>query len=151
MESMSWEQKWMRLCIEKAQLFSKCAKRQYAALIVDRYNRLIGSGYNGAPSGYPHCTQGACPRYLNNTPSGSPYTDCIANHAEVNAISYTEYTLRREGTLYVNGPPCFECAKTISNSGLKRVCYLPDDSYLNWDKAKFMMEYVGIELTAVEL
>jgi dCMP deaminase len=120
------DQKWMRSCEAHARTFSTCSKRQYAALIVDRHGALIGSGYNGGPSGMLHCNDGGCPRAINNVPGGTPYDYgpglCIAIHAEANALLHSDYTARRHGgTLYVNGPPCMGCAKLVANSGLGRI------------------------------
>lgn len=142
------DRKWMASCEAHARTFSTCSKRQYAAIIVDRHGALIGSGYNGGPSGMQHCNEGGCPRAINNVPGGTPYDYgpglCIAIHAEANALLHSDYTARRHGgTLYVNGPPCMGCAKLVANSGLGRIVYIPDDAgYSNfadcldlWDKA----------------
>jgi dCMP deaminase len=40
-----------------------CTRRKVGAVVLDLNHRVIGVGYNGAPSGEPGClTAGACPR-----------------------------------------------------------------------------------------
>lgn len=143
----------MKLCVYAAGIFSTCAKRQYFAAITDDVGHIIGTGYNGGPSKWRHCIDGGCERALNNTPSGSDYSDCIAQHAEINAILHSDYSVRKNpgSTLYVNGPPCYGCAKAIVNSGITRVVYLKDDSYLNWDKSEDMMRRSNISLIEMKI
>ena len=50
-------------------------------------NRIITTGYNGAPSGLRHCTDiGGCERERLHIPSGQRHELCRALHAEQNAI-----------------------------------------------------------------
>ena len=104
---------------------------QYMAIIVNSAGTIDSTGYNGVPTGFQHCADGGCPRFLNNVPSGTPYDHgeglCYAIHAEINCLIHSNASLRREGTMYVNGMPCFGCAKTIANSGLARLVYLGED------------------------
>lgn len=114
---------YMRWCHDGARLFSTCARRQYMALILDDLGHILGTGYNGGPRGMPHCLNGACPRAQSDVPPRSVYDTCIAIHAEANALLHSDYTARRTGgcTLYVNGTPCFGCAKLIANGNIRRV------------------------------
>lgn len=123
--------KWMRFCVEGAKIFSTCAKQQYMAILVDPYGVIDSTGYNGSPTGFPHCVDGGCPRQRNGVPSGTPYDHgdglCYAIHAEMNCLIHSDLSKRKGGTLYVNGVPCFGCAKVLVNSGLGRVIYLEED------------------------
>ena len=110
-----------------APLFSTCSRRNYMAIIVAPNGRVVGTGYNGAPSSMRHCIDGGCPRGLGDVPSGPPYDNCIAVHAEANAIMFSPVESRRGGTLYVTGVPCSDCAKLIASSGVARLVYLEDD------------------------
>lgn len=140
LEPSSKDIKWMKLCIEGAKIFSTCSKKQYMAIIVDKYGVVNATGYNGTPSGFTHCNDGGCPRFLNDVPSGTPYDYgeglCYSNHAEQNCLSVSDPYKRQGGTLYVNGWPCFNCAKLIVNSGCDRIVYLKED-----------FERVGVEVT----
>ena len=111
--------------------------------------RVAGVGYNGSPPGIGHCTDGACPRLTDNSPNGSQYDNCIAQHAEANAIIWSDPALRSGGTLIVNGPPCFGCAKQIASSGIVRVVFSPDENYQDWPKVKDFLESCKIELIPI--
>lgn len=140
--------KWMRWCLAGAEIFSTCSKAQYMAVVVDANGHVLGTGYNGGPAGVEHCTEGGCPRVVNNVPSGTPYDYgpglCIAIHAEPNAIMHSDYTDRIGSTLYVNGPPCFGCAKLISNSGVRRLVYLEDRSRTDFAQSEQFMQTAGL-------
>src|SRR5690606_28313047 len=102
-------------------------------------NRIVATGYNGPPAGYhvpiaqteegpwePLPCDHWCPRGLAGpTPATArSYTDCPSLHAEANALSVCDRSLREGGTIYVTSPICYGCAKLIANSGLKRVVML---------------------------
>lgn len=140
----------MQQSIHNARIFSTCSRRQYFAILVDTYGHIIGTGYNGVPKKMLHCADGGCPRAKSDKAHGSVYDDCLAIHAEVNAIIHSDYTGRRHGcTLYVNGRPCWDCTKVIANSGVSRVVYLNDEPYLGWEKSASLLNMAGVE--AVEL
>lgn len=142
--------KYLRLCVEGAKLFSTCGKAQYMAIIVDRHGHVIGTGYNGGPKGYPHCADGGCPRLAENSPPGGSYANCIAIHAEANAILHSNYTEYREGgALYVNGVPCWDCAKLLSNSGMRRVVYLEVGPARELDRIRRLLDECGVEMVGV--
>lgn len=123
------EVKWLYSCDLLAPVFSTCSKRQYFSVIIAPNKRLLSQGYNGSPPGYHHCNDGFCPRAIQNSPSGSNYDNCIANHAEANALLWCDTHQRQGATLIVNGPPCFSCAKLIASSGISRVIGCNDESY----------------------
>lgn len=123
------EAQWYAACHMLAPIFSTCSKRQYFAIIVAENKRLTGQGYNGSPPGMAHCTDGACPRAQHNSPSGSIYDNCIATHAEANAIMWTNPHNRQGATLIINGTPCYGCAKLIATSGIRRIIGQSDQTY----------------------
>lgn len=124
---------FMKMCVAMSTVFATCAKRQYAAILTDDLGHIVGTGYNGGPRGMAHCVDGGCPRMLENSPHGSNYDNCIAIHAEANAFLHSDYS-SRPTKLYVNGPPCFSCAKLIANSTVTDVYYFEDSGYLDWPK-----------------
>lgn len=135
----------MAMCETGARLFSTCGKRKYFAMCFDAYGRVIGSGYNGGPPGYPHCVDGGCPRFLEGSAPGSSYDNCIAIHAEENALIYSDFTARRGGLLMVNGHPCFGCAKKVAGSGVATFAYLSDITYADGKRAVDLLNECGIE------
>lgn len=138
---------WLQLCEAGAQIFSTCAKRQYMAIIVDAQGRIAGQGYNGVPSKMKHCKDGGCPRYMNNVPSGTPYDTpeglCFSQHAEQGALSHGDGTRYSGATLYVNGIPCFNCAKAIAGAGITRIVCRSEER-INQEFAQKLYEESGI-------
>lgn len=137
-------EKWLSICDFAANLLSTCAKRQYMAIILDKRGRVVSLGYNGGPSGMPHCNEGYCPRFKNNTPSGSSYDDCISVHAEENALITADPARMLGGVLIVNGQPCFSCAKKVANSGIDAIAYYHDPSYQDWKDTEAFLEKTNI-------
>lgn len=140
---------FLKLCLSAAAIFSTCGKKKYAAVLVDEYGHVVGMGYNGGPKGFVHCEDGGCPRLKNNSKSGSIYDDCIAIHAEQNAFLHSDYSSQPK-SLYVNGPPCFTCAKIIVNSTVEKLFYIQDDSYIDWKNVRMFLETNNILVQGVE-
>lgn len=145
--------KWMRFCQAGAEIFSTCSKKQYMAIIVDESGSIDSTGYNGPPSGFTHCIDGGCPRAINNVPSGTPYDEgeglCYAIHAEINCLIHSNVALRRGGTMYVNGMPCFGCAKTVINSGLRRLCFLEEDNRTDYETVMELLKGSDLFLVSI--
>lgn len=139
----------MNLCFQYASTFSTCGKKKYSAMLIDAHGHVVGTGYNGGPSGFDHCEDGGCPRYVEDSPPGSNYDNCIAVHAEQNAFLHSDYS-SHPLKMYVNGPPCFTCAKLIANSTVKQVFYFEDSSYKNWIDVESFLHKAGVETIKVE-
>lgn len=142
--------KYLTHCMVGAGLFSTCGKRQYMAIITDTHGRIVGNGYNGSPPHMAHCVDGACPRWQEQSAPGSNYDNCIAIHAEQNALIWSDRTARAGGTIYVNGPPCMTCARLITGSGLKRLVHITDDTYAAWPEVREFIVGNGISVSAIE-
>lgn len=144
----SWNQYFMEIA-EIVKTRSTCLRRQVGAVIV-KDNRIITTGYNGAPSGTHHCTDvGTCQRIELNVPSGERHELCRALHAEQNAIiQAANIGVSTEGaTLYVTLQPCVICAKMSINAGIKKIVYkgaYPDPLSLD------MLSEAGVELIVME-
>ena len=128
---------------------STCLRREVGAVIV-KDNRIITTGYNGAPSGLKHCTEiGGCERARLNIPSGQRHELCRALHAEQNAIlQAAKIGVSTEGaTIYITLQPCVICAKMLVNAGIKRIVFkgeYPDAL------SKAILEEAEIELVIME-
>lgn len=148
------EIKWLSVCTHASQQFSTCSRRCYFAVVLSPEGRVVGTGYNGAPPGLPHCVDGGCPRGATGdgvVPHGAGYGDCTANHAESNALLWSDRTARLGGTLVVNGPPCWDCSKLIAGSGIRRVVHFTDPEYADWTKCKQLLSDAGIQIVSVEM
>lgn len=142
------DKQFMQMCIDHADIFSTCGKKQYTAVLVDSHGHVVGIGYNGGPRGFKHCEDGGCPRFLENSPSGSNYDNCIAVHAEQNAFLHSDYSAHPV-KMYVNGPPCFTCAKLIANSTVETIYYLEDQSYTKWKEVKSFLNKAKVKTVLV--
>ena len=143
------DKQFMQMCIDHADIFSTCGKKQYTAVLVDSHGHVVGIGYNGGPRGFKHCEDGGCPRFAENSPSGSNYDNCIAVHAEQNAFLHSDYSAHPV-KMYVNGPPCFTCAKLIANSTVETVYYLEDQSYTKWKEVKSFLNKAKVKTVLVK-
>ncbi|MBQ6454294.1 MAG: cytidine/deoxycytidylate deaminase family protein [Coriobacteriales bacterium] len=143
----SWDEYFMSIADQVATR-STCLRRQIGAVIV-KDKRLLATGYNGAPSGLPHCLDIGCLRQQMGIPSGQRHELCRAIHAEQNAIvQAAKYGTSIEGgTIYTTAYPCVMCAKMIINAGLKRIVYR--DSYPD-DLSTELLKESGIEMCHME-
>lgn len=143
-----WDRYFLNIAAETARR-SNCSRRQHGAVVV-RKRRIRSTGYNGPPSGHPHCDEGACPRASSETPSGWGHDNCIAIHAEANALLYSSPEEREGATIYITGVPCFTCAKLIANSGVEEVV-ASGEPYEGWDRVRnFLLDSnVRVRLIAV--
>ena len=123
---LTWDEYFMAIAKLSA-MRSKDPSTQVGACIVDKNNRILSIGYNGAPNGYnddifPWDREG------NELETKYPYVV----HAERNAIlNYRGSRKDFEGAkIYVDLFPCNECAKEIIQAGIGEVIYL-SDKYAN--------------------
>ena len=129
-----WDRYFLNIAAETASR-SNCDRRRHGAVIV-RKRRIRSTGYNGPPSGHPHCDAGACPRARAESVSGWGHDNCIAIHAEANAILLSSPEERDGATIYITGVPCFGCAKLIANSGIAEVVSEGGDTYEGWESVR---------------
>ena len=123
------DKKWLSVCVNSGPLFSTCCKGQYFAVVVSKDGKLLSEGWNGVPSGEVHCNQGGCERAMVMAEANSSYMNCMAQHAEINAIQNVAKEDLKGSTLYVNGTPCHECVRAIVHSGISRVVFIPQEKY----------------------
>lgn len=118
---------WNEYFLELADLVasrSSCLRRQVGAVLV-KNERIIATGYNGAPRGLNHCLEIGCLRDEMQIPSGHRYELCRGVHAEQNAIiNAAVYGVSTQGAvLYCTNQPCIICARMIINAGIIKVIH----------------------------
>uniref|UniRef100_A0A0K0DDY6 dCMP deaminase n=1 Tax=Angiostrongylus cantonensis TaxID=6313 RepID=A0A0K0DDY6_ANGCA len=105
---LSWEDYFMAVA-KLASMRSKDPTTQVGCTIVNRENKIIGTGYNGFPVGISDddlpWTKG------NQDPLENKQTYVV--HAEMNAIINKSMNSIEGCTLYTTLLPCNECAKMI--------------------------------------
>ena len=139
----SWDAYFMEITNLVSQR-STCSRRRVGAVLV-KDKRILATGYNGAPTGLPHCLDVGCLREQNNIPSGQRHELCRGLHAEQNVIIQAA----RDGipiqgaTLYCTTRPCVICAKMIINANIDVVYYA--EGYAD-ELADLMLHEAGIEM-----
>ena len=99
---------------------STCLRRNVGAVLV-KDNRILSTGYNGAPAGITHCDRTGCIREEQNIPSGERHELCRGLHAEQNALLQAALhgVSVKEAKLYSTIQPCIICAKMLINAGVE--------------------------------
>ena len=119
---------------------STCLKRKVGAVLI-KDSHIISTGYNGAPSGFKHCTPESCVR--KNLKPGQNPEFCRGIHAEVNCIIQAAIhgtSIKGETTLYTTTFPCMSCLKLIINAGIKKVVYKEGYNMENKVKEELLRE-----------
>jgi dCMP deaminase len=137
-----WDNFWFTLALMYSTR-GTCERLRTACLIV-KNKRLVGAGYNGSPSGQPHCDdighliiEGHCERTL---------------HGEENAVINTHRANLKNATAYIIGTPCYRCLRLLINSGIKEVKYLGQYSNSRGkEHIKKLAKESKVNLTPVDL
>jgi dCMP deaminase len=122
-ERPSWDEYFMRIA-RVISMRSTCLRRQVGAVIV-RDQRILSSGYNGAPNKITHCLEIGCLRDTMGVPPGERHEICRGIHAEQNAILQAALsgTSIKDAEIYITSHPCSLCAKMLINAGIIRIVY----------------------------
>ena len=132
---------YMQMAYQIAKL--SYAKRRRVGCIIVKDTQVISTGYNGTPQileekGYA-CDDTCCSKEV---------TKREVLHAESNALAkVSKSTLSAEGAdMYITTCPCFDCAKLIIQSGIKRVFFSEDYRDMS---GIGLLERAGIEVKEV--
>jgi len=122
MSRVSWLQHHMQSAEHTAQM-STCAAGRKVGCVFVKDNRVISSGVNGVPAGYPHPL--VCVRQQEGCKSGEGLHLCACAHAEANGIANAARVgvCLHGSTLYVTSQPCAACAGLLANVGVKEIVY----------------------------
>lgn len=153
---------------------SKCIKRKVGAVITDKYDQIISSGFNGVPRYLKECitSKGECYRDIERErlarelckelkqENGDTVLKlvkgkikllekCRALHGEENAIMNlvgrgVDLT---DSTIYVTTYPCNLCANKIVQAGIKKVVYFEPYPV---EEAKKILKEAGVETESFE-
>lgn len=114
----TWDQYFIKIALDVAER-STC-DRAYVGAVLVRDKRILTTGFNGSPTGQPHCdthghllVDGHCVRTI---------------HAETNAIIQAALhgVSTKGATCYVTHFPCINCTKTLINAGIVRIVFIND-------------------------
>ncbi|RJO63822.1 MAG: cytidine deaminase [Candidatus Omnitrophota bacterium] len=145
---ISWDEYFIQIARLVSQR-STCLRRQVGAVIV-KDKRILATGYNGAPSGLPHCLEIGCLREKLKIPSGQRHELCRGLHAEQNAIIQASLygICAKDSCVYITNQPCIICAKMLINAGIKEIVITagyPDTMALEFlNQAKIKVRIIKI-------
>jgi len=145
---LDWYQYLMKIANLVAER-STCCRAKVGAVIVKDKN-ILSTGYNGSPSGLPHCTDVGCLVYKSITPDGSVEENCFRTiHAELNAIAQAAKhgSSINNADIYITHTPCIHCLKVLINTGIKNIYYQREYKI---ERIADMIEQAGINLIQVE-
>lgn len=123
--------------IAKITALNSKANRNKVGCVIVKDGNIISMGWNGTPNGFD-----------NNCEDKENKTKQEVVHSEINAIcKIAKSTNSSDGaTMYVVLSPCFDCAKVIAQSGIKRVVYL--EKYRDDSPLKFLKK-IGIKVEKI--
>ena len=147
MSRPSWKEYFMDIALLVARR-STCRRRRVGAITV-RDKRILATGYNGAPTGLPHCLDIGCLREELEIPSGERHELCRGLHAEQNVIIQAAYHgVPIEGaTLYCTNLPCSICSKMLINAGIRDIIY--QEGYAD-SMTEEMLSAAGVKLIQID-
>ncbi|HWR01237.1 MAG TPA: dCMP deaminase family protein [Chlorobaculum sp.] len=119
---------WHEYFMSVAHLISRratCTRGHIGAVIVRDHN-ILSTGYNGAPSGLPHCNEVNCRIFVSTHPDGTVEENCVNTiHAEINAIAQAAKhgVSIKDADIYITASPCIHCLKVLINVGIRTIYY----------------------------
>lgn len=109
-----WDRRYLALCDVVARWSEDPSTRVGAVLVVG--GRIRGMGYNGFPAGEDDDPALYADRKYK-------YEHVV--HAEINALEGVAPGVAQGGTMYINFPPCPDCAERMIQEGVARFVFRP--------------------------
>jgi dCMP deaminase len=150
----TWDETWVNVARVIAKR-GRCAFASVGAVIVTKDNRIDSASYNGPPAGLytPGTCESWCPRFrgieAGTISRGGNYSECVALHAEANAVARSNWSEIQLGTIYTSAAMCMGCAQLVCNTGIKRVVHVvegPDDLRRDPDRVETFIKSAGLEV-----
>jgi dUTP pyrophosphatase len=111
----TWDEYFM-MAAKLIAVMATCPKLNVGTVIV-KDRRIVASGFNGAPSGQPHCSEVGC---LVFEDEGTSCRRIV--HSEHNAVLQDSRNVAG-GILYTPYLSCIDCMKAIISAGIREVVY----------------------------
>lgn len=148
----SWDEYFMQIALVVGTRATCDRGRSGCVAVYD--NRILATGYVGAPAGLPSCDDLAHEMHTVTHRDGAKTQHCVrTTHAEQNVIAQAARigVALLGATLYVHMTPCYTCAKILVNAGIKRVVAGKDYHASERSKEVFKDAGVAFELLSGEL
>ena len=135
---------------ERFAQLSYATKLKVGAIVV-KDNRIISIGYNGTPPGWDNECEHAVSLDEGDDDHGSIKrlkTKPEVIHAERNALDKLVRSSESsvDATMFITHNPCFECAKSIFNTGIRTIYYR--HNYKNDDGIAFLRK-CGVDVAQI--
>ncbi|MDR1546111.1 MAG: dCMP deaminase family protein [Deltaproteobacteria bacterium] len=131
LERPEWDQYFLAIA-KVVSTRSTCSSRPVGCVVV-RENRILVTGYNGAPPGERHCTDQSreggihCARRAQNVPDSLKHDVCRSLHAEENAVRLALRLgldpLLAGASVYTTLSPCVRCIGLMREHGVAKVFF----------------------------
>ncbi|HBB49748.1 TPA: cell division protein DedD [Candidatus Nomurabacteria bacterium] len=144
----SWDEYFLKM-VDIVGSRGTCDRGRSGAILV-KEKRILATGYVGSPVGIAHCDDVGHEMHTLTRENGTISRHCLRTaHAELNAIANAARfgVAINESTLYCKMVPCYTCAKTIINAGIKRVVALKD--YHATKQSKIVFKKAGVKLEII--
>lgn len=140
-----WDTLFMSIALVTS-LKSKDTNTKVGAVLVDKEQHIIGTGYNGFPRGID---DDALPMERNGEWLDTKYPYVV--HAELNCI-LNSIMSAKGCTMYCTLFPCNECAKALIQAGVKRIVYLWDKHHddVAYKASRKLLSMAGITTEQIE-
>lgn len=144
---------------------STCPRASVGAVVV-KDKHILATGYNGAPSGMPHCNDTVIDRdtgspadigcdlyYVSTSVDKPPVARCRrAIHAEMNAMgAAARFGIALDGATWYMYPfgPCPECERSVAATNPAEVVF-PNTPY-NYDVSAHTLKAMNVNVRSVYL
>ena len=157
-KQLKFDKSYLKMCYVWAEN-SYAIRRKVGCLIV-KDRMIISDGYNGTPAGFDNvCEDRLCTLIHKCVDKEKQCSNCCFSklktkpevlHAEANALTKLAKSNNssKGATLYVTCEPCFDCAKLIIQSEIKRVVYSED--YTKHDGIE-LLKKAGVIVDKIEV
>ena len=144
----SWDEYFMK--IKDAVSGRATCNRGRTAVVVVKDRIVLVTGYVGSPSGIAHCDDVGhlMKKVVHEDETISNH--CVRTiHAEMNAIALAaKKGISIDGaTMYMGMSPCYNCAKVLINTGIKRI--VCNNLYHRGKEALEILKKAGVEVTVL--
>ena len=144
----SWDEYFLQI-VNMVGSRGTCDRGRSGAILV-KDKRILATGYVGSPVGIAHCDDVGHEMHTLTRENGVISRHCLrTSHAELNVIANAaRFGVAIDGsTLYCKMVPCYTCAKTIINAGIKRIVAFQD--YHATEQSKIVFKKAGVKLEII--
>jgi len=145
----SWDEYFLQI-VDMVGSRGTCDRGRSGAILV-KDKRILATGYVGSPIGIDHCDEVGHEMHTLTKEDGTISRHCLrTSHCELNVIANAaRFGVAIDGsTLYCKMVPCYTCAKTVINAGIKRVVALK--AYHADKQSKVIFKQAGVKLEVVD-